>query len=735
MRIEFWLASLVRWSSAGSDCASPANWVVAENCLAGVAMEEWDVNGAGSDDVVGFTSRASAVPGQSVGLKIWTAGYDASLQVDVFRFGWYSGLGARRVAKLELTEAAKVAAGSQPECARPEAELTDCGNWATVARFDVPEDAVSGLYAARFSLEGSGGWREDASKLSYDPHHAMVGRDPGLPPQVGLHAYGAAGKYHSQRSRLRRPRSSLAFFVVKSVAHETHSLLIQTADTTWHAYNGWGGLTTYGSFSFPWRHAPNRSYMAEHELLSRAYKRSYNTPLVTRDYRAVNAPFGVEIAAIRFVERVGIDAHYCTGADLSVSARARDLLSRSKAYLSMGHDEYWSYAQREALEMARDDLGVHLNFWSGNEAYWAIRFEPSEFDDDDEPRTLVCYKETQSTVKLDPLDGAWTGTFRDARRLNPVGARPENALTGTMFVANAQRVDPLILDAGRFGSHRAWRNTLAADNDRVLVLLPGLLGHEWDEDVDNGFRPPGLQRLSESTFDHVQVIQDWGATFDTGRATHSLVLHFRSSGAIVFGAGCVQFAWALDDLHDANDPNRANKYSVRISRDPRGPEPIIQQLAINILADQGLSFPTLPMHLVQPTPSTDYTPPAVQLNSVECSPPWGIVTATGLSTDAGGNVAGIELSWHPPNDMPSRWHPAYLDRVAPHTNWTFLWGQERWQRLHAPRPPAGKSVVSLRVVDDSGNIATYRTNTVFRCPPFPEGYAIPQDLSSDRDEL
>jgi hypothetical protein len=26
-----------------------------------------------------------------------------------------------------------------------------------------------------------------------------------------------------------------------------------------------------------------------------------------------------------------------------------------------------------------------------------------------------------------------------------------------------------------------------------VVLLRGILGHEWDEDVDNGFRPPGLQ--------------------------------------------------------------------------------------------------------------------------------------------------------------------------------------------------------------------------------------------------
>ena len=72
-----------------------------------------------------------------------------------------------------------------------------------------------------------------------------------------------------------------------------------------------------------------------------------------------------------------------------------------------------------------------------------------------------------------------------------------------------------------------------------LVLMAGLLGHEWDEDVDNGWRPAGLQRLSETTVDNVQVIQDYGATFDSGTATHTLVLHRRAapSNALVFGAG------------------------------------------------------------------------------------------------------------------------------------------------------------------------------------------------------
>jgi hypothetical protein len=61
----------------------------------------------------------------------------------------------------------------------------------------------------------------------------------------------------------------------------------------------------------------------------------------------------------------------------------------------------------------------------------ACRFEPSWAGwPAEEYRTLVVYKETQSTTKLDPEKDMWTGTWRDARPINPEGPQPENSLTG-----------------------------------------------------------------------------------------------------------------------------------------------------------------------------------------------------------------------------------------------------------------------------------------------------------------
>lgn len=427
-------------------------------------------------------------------------------------------------------------------------------------------------------------------------------------------------------------------------------------------------------------------------LYQRAFKRSLDTPVITRDYRSVNAPFGPEIAAIRWLEKNGYDLHYVAGADLARRAFADEILSRSKAYLSVGHDEYWTYPQREALYAARENDGLHLNFWSANENYWAVRFE------DDDPRTMIIYKETQHVAKLDPALDQWTGTFRDARPINPKGARPENALSGTMFVANAQRVDPIYLDGERFGAHRAWRNTSVAAGARYYAL-PGVLGHEWDEIADNGWSPPSLQLLSETTVDNVQCIKDHGATFDTGTATHNLVL-FRhpNSGAWTFGAGTVQWSWALDATHDPNDPQRANKYDIRVETDVRGPIRDLQQLTVNIFQDQGVLPASLDptLHLVD-APVDDEGPTAT-LDAATLED--GILRLAGGATDVGGAVASVEVSW-----TPGRWHFAALDRVAAEVRWTLSWGDEPWHALHGALPTdADKDLFGLRVSDDSGNV-------------------------------
>ncbi len=93
---------------------------------------------------------------------------------------------------------------------------------------------------------------------------------------------------------------------------------------------------------------------------------------------------------------------------------------------------------------------MNLAFFSGNEVFWKTRWENSIDGTNTPYRTLVCYKETlgpnsspSAAAAIDPLDPpTWTGTWRDNTKSPPAdGGRPENALTGTMFMVNGPGTD------------------------------------------------------------------------------------------------------------------------------------------------------------------------------------------------------------------------------------------------------------------------------------------------------
>jgi hypothetical protein len=71
------------------------NPIAAENALAGNDSSEWDVNGSGDPTIQGFSTRMSLCGGETLELKVDT---DASnYRVDIYRLGYYGGLGARKV--------------------------------------------------------------------------------------------------------------------------------------------------------------------------------------------------------------------------------------------------------------------------------------------------------------------------------------------------------------------------------------------------------------------------------------------------------------------------------------------------------------------------------------------------------------------------------------------------------------------------------------------------------------
>jgi hypothetical protein len=641
-----------------TNCASPANRIVAENCRPGNPSTDWDVNGSGDPRIQGFATDVSVNLGDTISFKVDSD--SPAYRIDIYRLGYYGGKGARQVATVKPSVPLPQ---KQPACLRDESlRLYDCGTWQVSSSWAVPRDAMSGIYLARLV-------REDADPPSWLPDNGRAGR--GDMPVPGPHAYGALGLGRLANA-LKEPRASLIYFVVRDDASRSE-LFFQTSDTTWQAYNRAGITSTYGSFD------PARP-------MERAYKVSMNRPYVTRDYRAVNLVFNAEYPMVRWLEANGYDVSYTTGLD---GDRRGALIRNHKVFLSVGHDEYWSGPQRAAVEAARD-AGVHLAFFSGNDVFWKIRWEPSTDPSRTPYRTLVTYKETHANAKIDPLPSTWTGTWRDARPFNPEGPKPENALKGTIFTVNAWRNDPLIVPA-EFAKLRFWRNTEVSTlkpGDRA-VLGYGILGHEWNEDLDNGFRPAGLMRLSTTTVNNVPYIQDYGTVYAAGTATHHLTLYKAPSGALVFSAGTVQWAWGLDPNHDTETgipPERANSTDIRVGVDLKGPVRTIQQATMNILADMGAQPATIQAGLVKASSSADRMAPT---SRVDAAPRRvnGLFQVTGTASDAGGGViAGVEVSV----DGGRSWHPA--DGT---TRWTY-----RWEAVASAQSVAVRS----RAVDDSGNL-------------------------------
>ena len=597
-------------SAMAGPCDPPANEIACENSKPGNPASEWDVNGAGDPSIQGFSTQISVDRGETVRFKINTA--STQYRLDIYRMGYYGGDGARKVAS--VTPSATLPQ-SQPPCqTEPTTGLIDCGNWGVSASWAVPAGAVSGIYFAKLV-------REDE-------------------PSQGSHIV----------------------FVVRNDAGASN-VLFQTSDTTWEAYNKYGGNSLYEG-------GPG-------ENPGRAYKVSYNRPLTTRGTSPEDGPFYAEYPMVRWLERNGYDVSYTSGADVDRDGSA---LLDHNIFLSVGHDEYWSAGQRANVEAARD-AGVNLGFFSGNEIFWKTRWEDGIAGSEPEHRTLVCYKETHANEKIDPQSNVWTGTWRDPRFGHEDGKSPENSLTGTIFMVNTGTTAIRVPAAD--GKLRLWRNTPVANLEpgETATLAANTLGYEWDEDLDNGFRPKGLIRLSSTTAPVSQKLLDYGSNYGPGTATHHLTEYRAPSGALVFGAGTVQWSWGLEAAHDRSESPADNR---------------MRQATVNLLADMGAQPQTLQAELVPAEKSTDTTAPATTI----ASPADGstvedgeTVTISGTASDdlgeteKGGVVGGIEVSI----DGGSSWHPAD--------------GRESWSYIWKPNK-LGKTTIEARSIDDSGNIET-----------------------------
>jgi len=163
--------------------------IVEENLLDGAARASW-FDGVGTEAMPAFERKLSNAPGDTVQFSV---NYNSAFNVEIYRLGYYGGMGARKVDSFAGTPA------SQPTpVAIPNSNgAVTCAAWSVNAQWQIPSDALPGWYYAL--LKGQA---------------------------------GAVGQ---------------VLFCVSDVANK-QPILVVSSDTTWHAaYNGFGGNNVYGA--------------------------------------------------------------------------------------------------------------------------------------------------------------------------------------------------------------------------------------------------------------------------------------------------------------------------------------------------------------------------------------------------------------------------------------------------------------------------------------------------------
>ncbi len=464
--------------------------IVEENRLPG--SDAWSVTKPALDgQIAAFTAKVSAQHGDTVGVYVSTKG-GASFRADVYRMGWYGGKGAR------LVESIRDLRGD------------DQGRW----------DPASGLIGCRTCTL-------DPATLLLDTHWRESFR-------IGVGGDWVSGYYLIKLQESATGTQTYAIFVVRDDGSHAPAL-VQASTNTWQAYNTWGDASLYGSFG------ADRRYIGKRR---RAYRVSYDRPYDMRITNSTNDGagqfFSWEYDFVRWAESRGYDISYTTNAD--VTLRPRTLLQH-RLFVSLGHDEYWTAQERDAVTAARD-AGVNLAFFGGNEAYWQARLESASSGTG---RVLTAYKDAALDSMARGQPALATVQFADA----PLN-RPTSLLTGLAYGSNATP------------DQQAWHPRVTYDwvfantGMRPGDVFPGIVGYEYDRAPPPALRPPLFSLVATSPVDGFN-----------GRDTATSSLYIAASGAIVFNAGTVSWSWGLDNAgHE-----RRGKFA-----DPR-----LQKLTANIM--------------------------------------------------------------------------------------------------------------------------------------------------------
>ncbi len=295
--------------------------------------------------------------------------------------------------------------------------------------------------------------------------------------------------------------TSHAFFVVRSVRPGRDTAIVVVLSTnTYNAYNKWGGQCLYtGATQVSFQRPIDRGFITRPDAVYDGRMTSIEPGgdpehRQLLDYLAVNkyptwcASGGWhnwERRFVRWAECAGFALDFAINSDLE---EHHGLLAGYRLMVSVGHDEYWSWPMRNAVDTFVERGGNHAIF-SGNTSFWQVRLT-------DDAQTMVCHK--RSAGATDPVVRTDQGHLLTSMWSDPRIGRPETSTIGLSFsrggYARVGRGTPR--SSGAFTVHRPehWAfdgSDLCAGD--ALGLGSYIVGYEVDGcalSLDNGLPVP-----------------------------------------------------------------------------------------------------------------------------------------------------------------------------------------------------------------------------------------------------
>jgi hypothetical protein len=266
------------------------------------------------ENVEGYCSRASLRAGEQLSIFVST-NPESKYNLDIYRMGYYGGKGGRLMRSF---------AGLQGKmqitpAADPKTNFFEC-KWDTAVSFVVPEEWRSGLYLGKLTTLND-------SSMAY------------------------------------------VVFIVKD--DRPADFIFQCSDITWQAYNRWPQWhSMYDEGQKPWSNTNGARISFD-----RPYGLYVNN--LPSDFNPLSNGGGEfllwEFPLAFWMEKNGYDVSYISNTDTHSEL---PLLLRGKAFLSVGHDEYWTPQMFDHVTTARNK-GVDLLFLSGNSVDGTVYLDPS----------------------------------------------------------------------------------------------------------------------------------------------------------------------------------------------------------------------------------------------------------------------------------------------------------------------------------------------------------------------